>query len=176
MNMISEHDEPRVQDLNLAQHLEFSDLHMIRRLIERNWRELERFGEILEMEDKSKDQLGRGRPGKSYHLNRKQCLYVCAKSQTPKAAEVTILMVELFDAWLGTEKPVDVRQHKRARPMRREPEPPVRQAPLPPPSPISAGFQIEPVTNTLRRFSVVTTQSVCVALVERWMQIELNAA
>ena len=174
MKLISEHDEPRVQDLNLAQHLGFENEYKIRHLIDRNWRELERFGEVLEMADKTTAQGGR--PGKSYHLNRKQCLYVCAKSQTPKAAEVTILMVELFGAWLGTGKPVDVRQHKRARPMRREPEPPVRHAALPPPSPISAGFQIEPVTNTLRRFSVVTTEAVCTALAQRWMQIELNAA
>ncbi len=182
--MISEHDEPRIQDLHLAEKLGFANPYMIRTLIERNRPELERLGEILVMPTKNcltsdnavfftakKTSVG-GRPGKDFFLNRKQVLYICAKSQTPNAAEVTIMMVEVFDAWMETERPVKVKEHWRSTPRRqREPEPSF----LPALPANGAGFTVEPLTKDLRRFSVVTTDRVCFALARHWLQVEVAA-
>lgn len=186
MNIISEHDEPRIQDLHLAEKLGFTHPYRIRELIERNRPELERFGEILTMPSKphfrqsqevfpavGKTSVG-GRPGKDFYLNRKQVLYICAKSQTPNAAEVTILMVEVFDAWMETDRPVVVKEHFRSKPRRQrvvEPE-----LPLLPAMPNGAGFAIEPLTRDLRRFTVVSTDRVCFALARHWLQVEHAAA
>ncbi len=186
MSIVSEHDEPRIQDLHLAEKLGFANPYMIRTLIERNRPELERFGEVLVMATKTRLNSGNevfftvkktpvgGRPGKDYYLNRKQVLYICAKSQTPNAAEVTITMVEVFDAWMETERPVPVKEHFRSKPKRQrfaEPQMPLLPAPT-----NGAGFQIEPLTHDLRRFSVVTTDRVCFALAQHWLKVEQVAA
>lgn len=122
-NLLSEMaGEPRMRDLDLADRLQFSDPHKIRDLICRHERALKRFGEVSATVAET-TAMG-GRPGRSYWLNRKQVLYLCAKSETPRAAEVTIAMVELFDAWLEG-KTVPVREH-----MRRPPAPAVRLEPV----------------------------------------------
>ncbi len=59
-----------------------------------------------------------GRPGKAYYLNKKQALYICTKSETENATEVTIQMVEVFDAFMADQlvtidKPIPVRAHDR---------------------------------------------------------------
>jgi hypothetical protein len=166
MNIITEHDAPRVQDLNLAYHLGFVNTYKIRHLIERSRTELERFGEVLSMVDKTLPQGGR--PGKSFYLNRKQCLYICAKSETPNAAEVTIMMVDLFDNWLDGRE-VKVREHWRTK--KRQPVPPQPQLALP--APMTIGFNIEPVTNDLRRFTAIGTDRVVRALAARWANLEI---
>jgi hypothetical protein len=168
MNMISEFDAPRLQDLNLAEHLGFAYPYRIRDLIERNRRELERFGEVLTMAGKTLPQGGR--PGKSFYLNRKQCLYICAKSETPNAAEVTIMMVDLFDNWLDGRE-VKVREHWRTK--KRQTVPPQAQLALP--APMTIGFNIEPVTNDLRRFTAIGTDRVVRALAARWANLEIVA-
>ncbi len=45
-----------------------------------------------------------GRPGKAYWLNKKQALYICTKSETDRATEATIQMVEVFDAWIEQQR------------------------------------------------------------------------
>lgn len=100
MNITEYAGEPRVLDIELAEHLGFADPRMIRRLIDRHRDPLSQFGSISVTATENTDPLGRGRPGKSYLLNRKQALYLCTKSETPRAAEVTIQMVEVFDAWM----------------------------------------------------------------------------
>ena len=90
--------EPRIRDLRLAEALGMADRHAIRRLIERHMDALGRFGEVISDADR---KFGRGRPSKSFYLTKRQALYITAKSDTERAALVTIQMVELFDAVTG---------------------------------------------------------------------------
>ena len=101
---------PRILDLTIASALGFSNLHMIRKLISRHNHKLMRFGEVVSMVEKTSPKGGR--PGKAYYLNKKQALYICTKSETENATEVTIEMVEVFDAYTSG-KPVHVREHDR---------------------------------------------------------------
>lgn len=111
---------PRMMDLTLANGLEFSRPRDIRKIIERHMESLIRFGEVCATAAQTlnlKEKLG-GRPGKAYYLNKKQALYICTKSDTSNATEVTIQMVEVFDAYTAGEmvaidKPVHVREHDR---------------------------------------------------------------
>lgn len=98
MNLIEYAGEPCVSDTELASHLGFCDKYKIRSLITRNLTELQRFGQVSATVAETSPTGGR--PGKAYLLNRKQALYLCTKSETPRAAEVTIQMVEVFDAWM----------------------------------------------------------------------------
>lgn len=126
--------EPRMRDLVLGEKLGMERPRYIRELIGRHMDRLQQLGPVsvtLSAEEKEglpcrAANLG-GRPSKTFWLNRKQVLYLCAKSETPRAAEVTIAMVEVFDAWLEGKR-VPVKEHMR-RPPSREP------APLPPPEP-----------------------------------------
>ncbi|MBP2311870.1 hypothetical protein [Azospirillum soli] len=88
--------EPRIRDLKLAEALGMADPHAIRRMIERHMDALLKFGEVISDSDR---KIGRGRPSKgTYYLTKKQALYITAKSDTERAAMVTIQMVEVFDA------------------------------------------------------------------------------
>ncbi len=89
--------EPRVLDLKLAKALGFKEPRMIRKLIARNVESLKQFGS-LHMEQTPPSAKG-GRPTTEYWLNKKQGLFLCAKSSTEKAALVTIEMVEVFDEY-----------------------------------------------------------------------------
>lgn len=105
---------PRMMDLTLAGALEFTRPRDIRKIIERHMTSLVRFGEVcatVAQTLKNKDNSG-GRPGKAYFLNKKQALYICTKSETENATEVTIQMVEVFDAYTSG-KPIHVREHDR---------------------------------------------------------------
>lgn len=122
MNITEHAGEPRVLDLDLATHLGFTDRHKIRVLVQRHWTDLHRFG-VVSATVAETSALG-GRPGKAYLLNRKQALYICAKSETPRAAEVTIQMVEVFDRYLEG-KTVHVEEHWRRPPRPKAlPQPP----------------------------------------------------
>lgn len=101
---------PRIQDLKVAEALGFANRHMIRKLICRHSAPLERFGEVISTVEKTSERGGR--PGKAYWLNKKQALYICTKSETARATEVTIQMVEVYDAYLSG-KTVHVRDHTR---------------------------------------------------------------
>lgn len=89
--------EPRIHDLRLAEGLGFADHHMIRLLIRRHMEALRQFGEVSVTQRKPGPRGGR--PGTDYHLNKRQVLYITAKSDTPRAAEITVQMVEVFDAY-----------------------------------------------------------------------------
>lgn len=90
--------EPRIGDLILARSLGFDRPRNIRKLIERNAEALSVFGEVCSTW--SEPTAAGGRPGRAYHLNRKQALFLTAKSDTERAAFLTIAMVEVFDAWI----------------------------------------------------------------------------
>ncbi len=113
--------EPRIMDLRLAEALGFERPRNIRKLVERHRIALECFGTIrstVERILKNKDNSApAGRPAKAYWLNKKQALYICTKSETEKATEATIEMVEVFDAYMSG---VPVRPHTRRRPAPRQ--------------------------------------------------------
>lgn len=88
--------EPRVLDLRLAEALGFTDRHMIRALIRRHLDTLKLFGEVTTQG--SRPGKRGGRPGTDYFLNKRQALFITAKSDTERAALVTVEMVEVFDA------------------------------------------------------------------------------
>jgi hypothetical protein len=107
--------EPRMPDIRLAEALEFSRPRDIRKIILRHREALEALGEIVcaTMAQTSKG----GRPGKEYWLTKKQALYLCTKSETPNATDVTIRMVEVFDQ-VTNNASVAVRAHTRRKPSR----------------------------------------------------------
>lgn len=86
--------EPRIRDLRLAEVLGMVNPHSIRRLIQRHRGVLESLGAIISHQDA---KLGAGRPSSSFYLTKRQALYLTAKADTPRAAMVTVEMVELFD-------------------------------------------------------------------------------
>ena len=74
--------EPRVQDIRLAESLEFARPAKIRELIERNIEELRRYGEVIPVAGKTLPQGGR--PSTEYYLNEEQALLICMKSDAPQ--------------------------------------------------------------------------------------------
>jgi hypothetical protein len=107
-DIITQNDEPRVLDIRLAEALEFERPRNIRKLIHRHATVLARFGATETWVERVSLHRGAkplgGRPAAGFLLNRKQALYIVAKSETAKAAEITIQMVEVFDAWLSGER------------------------------------------------------------------------
>ena len=75
-----EQGEPRIQDLRLAEALGFENAYNIRKLIRQHTENLETFGDLV-FSTAEKTSNG-GRPGKEYHLNEKQALFLCTKSET----------------------------------------------------------------------------------------------
>jgi len=105
--------EPRMLDHDVAKALGFSRLADIRSLIERNIVALERFGEVFRTVRKTSKKGGR--PGVSYWLNQKQVIYICSKSETENATEITIQAVEVFSDYLSGSL-VSVKPHTRSKP------------------------------------------------------------
>jgi hypothetical protein len=93
--------EPRIHDLRLAEFLGFTRPRDIRKLIERHKDVLERFGSTC-----AKRRKSRGQDFVEYYLNKKQCTYICAKSDTEVAAEKTIEVVEVYDAYTSGTLPL----------------------------------------------------------------------
>lgn len=89
--------ELRIRDLDLATRLGFLDPHMIRRLIERHSAALADLGVSVTATETSGSRGGR--PGKVHYLNRKQAIFITAKSETAAATEITIEIIERFDAY-----------------------------------------------------------------------------
>lgn len=88
-----------------------ADRHAIRRLVKRHQETLRQFGEVVSDDDRKPQG---GRPSRAFHLNKRQCIYITAKSDTPRAAEITVQMVEVFDAYTAGRKPIAVKAHTRA--------------------------------------------------------------
>lgn len=111
--------EPRILDIRLADALGFAQARDIRKLIERHRKALERFGVICATVAQTSPKGGR--PARQNWLNKRQALFLCTKSETDRATEITIRIVEVFDevtsAAAGQTPPpthvVPVRQHER---------------------------------------------------------------
>jgi hypothetical protein len=99
--------EPRILDVRLAEALGFSQSAQIRPLIERHKEALERFGEVFRTVRKTTSKGGR--PSNENWLNKKQAIYICTKSETENATEITIHVVETFYAVRhGTLQPAEL--------------------------------------------------------------------
>jgi predicted ArsR family transcriptional regulator len=109
--------EPRILDTKLAEALGFARPRKIRDVISRHLDALKRLGNIV-CPAVGQTPKG-GRPGKEYWLTKKQALFLCTKSETPNATEVTIQMVEVFDQVMNG-KTVPVRAHTRRPPTKRQ--------------------------------------------------------
>lgn len=102
--------EPRIMDIRLAEFLGFERPRTIRQLIERHKEALEQLGGVCCTV--AQTSAKGGRPATVYHLNKKQCVFICTKSETAAATEKTIEVIEVYDAHLkGTLQPVAA--HKR---------------------------------------------------------------
>lgn len=113
---------PQIMDLRLAAALGFANPHQIRPLIKRHLSALNEFGAVSPVWEKPSAKGGR--PSTVYYLNEEQAIYITAKSDTPRAAEITVEMVRVFRAYRhGELKPVAVRQHRRALPAEPPPLP-----------------------------------------------------
>ncbi|MCB4862399.1 Rha family transcriptional regulator [Sphingobium sp. PNB] len=89
--------EFRILDTDLAKRLGFERPRDIRKLITRWKPELERMG-ICAMVSQN-HASGRGRPTMEYYLNRKQAIFITAKSETPEATDITIEIIHRFDEY-----------------------------------------------------------------------------
>lgn len=114
--------EPRIAHQRLAEVLGYADKSMMPRLVDRHHEALERFGGVSVTVTGTGPKGGR--PGKTYWLNKRQCLYLCTKSETANATEITIEMVSVFDAYTehrlqALERPVTVKEYRRRRPQKK---------------------------------------------------------
>lgn len=132
--------EPRILDLRLAEVLGFSQGRDIRKLIERHREALERLGEVCA----TMAQTSRkgGRPATEFWLTKKQAICITTKAETDRATDITVAVVELFDAAPGpplrparpvrrsapAAAPPDPRAERRSR-RRPPPRPAARAAP-----------------------------------------------
>lgn len=107
-------DEPRVEDVLIAEYLGMPRPRDIRARIKANFNELSLHGEVCEKSSQT-SVLG-GRPATTFYLNEPQALLLCMWANTEKAVEVRKLLIDVFMAW-RQGKVVDVRAHYRRAPM-----------------------------------------------------------
>ncbi len=102
--------EARILDTDLAARLGFASPIDIRKLVRRHADALGRMGVLATV---AKTSSAGGRPGTDYYLNRKQAIFITAKSETPDATDITIEIIEWFDAYergqIGATPRIDVR-------------------------------------------------------------------
>ncbi|CAO3428937.1 hypothetical protein [Azospirillum argentinense] len=86
--------ETRILDIDLAARLGFSKPTNIRNLIKRHRISLEAMGPLFTVE-----RVINGGDATEFFLNRKQAIFVTAKSETAEATNITIEIIEKFDAY-----------------------------------------------------------------------------
>jgi hypothetical protein len=96
---VIDNDEPRIQDLRMAERLEFGRPRDIRPLIERNTEEMERYGLVRHHAAPIISGKGRLQTVKEYWLNEGQAILICMKSETPRAEEVRAEIIAVFQAY-----------------------------------------------------------------------------
>jgi hypothetical protein len=96
-------DEPRISHVDLAKKLGYARSSDLLRIIREHYKKLSNFG-VIHSNPQTPSKLG-GRPLELLYLNRKQVLYLCAKSEHDLAVEVTIQMVHVFDSALSAKTP-----------------------------------------------------------------------
>ena len=93
-------NEPRILDIDLAERLGFSKPNNIRSLIRRHQAALAEMGTVCTVQT-----VNRGQKATEFYFNRKQAIFVTAKSGTPTATDITIEVIERFDAYECGAKP-----------------------------------------------------------------------
>lgn len=88
--------EARIRDLDLAARLGFERPNKIRELIERWMEALLKMGRCPTVGYRPAQG---GKEANAYYLNRKQAIFITAKSETAEATEITIEIIERFDAY-----------------------------------------------------------------------------
>jgi predicted DNA-binding transcriptional regulator AlpA len=86
--------EPRIRDIDLATRLGFDRPRDIRKLIERHGDALDALGPRATVA-----RVINGGKANEYYLNRKQAVFITAKSETAEATDITIEIIERFDAY-----------------------------------------------------------------------------
>lgn len=86
--------ELRIRDLDLAMRLGFDRPRKIRDLIKRYMPDLERMGPCPTV-----GRVINGGEATEFYLNRKQAIFITAKSETDEATDITIEIIERFDAY-----------------------------------------------------------------------------
>jgi predicted ArsR family transcriptional regulator len=89
--------ELRVLDTDLAERLGFAEPRAIRKLITRHRADLQKLGVCATVSQTSGEKGGR--PALAYYLNRKQAIFITAKSETPEATDITIEIIHRFDEY-----------------------------------------------------------------------------
>jgi hypothetical protein len=87
--------ELRIRDVDLGARLGFSQPRDIRKIIARHRGALSQMGALPEIEE----IVGKGQKVMAYFLNRKQAIFITAKSDTALATDITIEIIERFDAY-----------------------------------------------------------------------------
>ena len=86
--------ELRIRDVDLAARLGFASPTRIRDFIKRHQAALLEMGTVPTV-----GTVIGGQHATEYYLNRKQAIYITAKSGTPTATDITIEIIERFDAY-----------------------------------------------------------------------------
>ena len=86
--------EARIRDVDLANRLGFAKATKIRDLIKRHRTSLEALGPLPTV-----GRVINGGGATEFCLNKKQAIFLTAKSETPTATEITIEIIERFDAY-----------------------------------------------------------------------------
>ena len=89
--------EYRVLDTDLAGRLGFAEPRAIRKLIGRWLPDLQKMG-VCATVSQTSGRKG-GRPALAYYLNRKQAIFITAKSETAEATDITIEIIHRFDEY-----------------------------------------------------------------------------
>jgi hypothetical protein len=87
--------ETRVRDVDIGEKLGFAEPRMIRNLIKRHLASLNELGVCYAVEQTA--GAAGGRPSEVFYLNKRQAVFITAKSETPKATETTIEVIQRFD-------------------------------------------------------------------------------
>lgn len=86
--------EPRILDMDFAVRLGFANPIDIRKLVRRHEEALTRLGTLATVAT-----VKRGQNATEFYLNRKQAIFITAKSETTEATDITIEIIERFDAY-----------------------------------------------------------------------------
>lgn len=97
--------EPRLMDLVIAERLGFDRPRDIRKIIERNMKELTTYGTCATVA-----RVIRGNETKEYYLNEGQALLICALSRTKQAAKVRKALIDVFMSWRRGELKQETRR------------------------------------------------------------------
>lgn len=89
-------EEPRIKDIRLGECLGMAQPWDIRRTIEANRPELERYGPLRAAPDMVTIGSGAQREVTAYYLNEPQALLLCMFSRTERAADVRQEVIELY--------------------------------------------------------------------------------